>query len=169
MRRILILLQILCHIGQIVTHARHRSSPAAGIESRARHNAEAPLICLVLRGQRDILGDGVAHERVKLVPVHQAEIHVEEAHAVELRCRLCVVVRAVLADAMRHLMPEHGSKLIHIAAQPTNKTAIDRHIVRRIASGIKDGTVRHRPCEGERIHTEYIVAVLHKALHNLID
>ena len=149
LRRILILRKVLRHIGQVVAHAGHRRRTAAGIEPRARHDVESALVGLVLRGQSDVLCDGVAHERIEFIPIHQAHIHVEKAESIELRRRLRVVVRAVLADAVRHLVPEHGGEFVNIAVQPLNQTAVDAHIVRRIACGIKDRTVIDRPREGE--------------------
>ena len=166
LRRILILRKLLRHIGQIIAHARHRRRPAAGVEARTRHDTEAALIRLILRGQGDILRDRVPHERIELVPVHESEVHIEEAHAVELRRRLRIVVCAVLADTVRHLVPEHGGELVHIAVQPADEPAVDRHIVRRIARGVEDRAVRNCPRKGQRVHAQHIVAVTHKALHD---
>ena len=75
----------------------------------------------------------------------------------------------MLADAVRHLMPEHRSELILAAVQPADQPAVDAHIVRRIARCIEDGAVVHRPYKGKRVHTEHIVSVPHKPLHHMID
>ena len=163
---VLILREILRHIRQIVSHARHCRCPAAGIEPRARHDAEAPLVRLVLCGERDIFRHRVTYERIEFVPIHEPKVHVEKAQPIELRCRLRVVVRAVLADAVRHLVPEHGGKLVHISAETADKPAVYAHIVRRVTGGIEDGAVRHRPCKGQRVHAEHVVAVPHEPLHN---
>ena len=166
---ILVLAQILGHIRQIVAHARHRRRSAAGVKPRTRHDVEAALVGFVLCGQSDIFGNGVARECVELVPVHQPRIHVEKTQPIVLRCRLRVVVCTVLADAVRHLMPEHRRELILAAVQPTDQPAVDAHIVRRIARRVKDGTVVHRPYKGKRVHTEHIVSVPHEPLHHMID
>ena len=164
----MILREILRHIRQIVSHARHCRCPAAGIEPRARHDAEAPLVRLVLCGERDILRHRVTYERIEFVPIHEPKVHVEKAQSIELRCRLRVVVRAVLADAVRHLVPEHGGKLVHISAETADKPSVDAHIVRRVTGGIEDGAVSHRPCKGQRVHAEHVVAVPHEPLHNTV-
>ena len=166
--RILILREILCHIGQIVAHAGHRRRTAAWVEPRARHDVKAALVRLVLRGESHILRDGVPHESIQLIPVHQTEIHVEKAHPVELRRCLRVVVRTVLAQPVRHLVPEHGGEFVHVAAETANEPPIDRHVVRRVAGSVEDRAVRHRPCKGERVHAQHIVTVPHEPLHNAV-
>ena len=166
---VLVLAQILGHIRQIVDHARHRRRPAAWVKPRTRHDVEAALVGLVLCGKRDIFSNGVARQCIELVPVHQPRIHVEKTQPVVLGRRLRVVVCTVLADAVRHLMPEHRRELILAAVQPTDQPAVDAHIVRRIARRIKDGTVVHRPYKGKGVHTEHIVSVPHEPLHHMID
>ena len=47
LRRVLILREFLRHIGQVVSHARHRRCAAAGVKARTRHDAEAPLVGLI--------------------------------------------------------------------------------------------------------------------------
>ena len=69
---------------------------------------------------------------------------------------------------MRHLMPEYGSEFIDVAAEASDKSPIDRHVVGRIACRIEDSAVRDCPCKGQRVHTEHIVTVLHEPLHNSV-
>ena len=78
-------------------------------------------------------------------------------------------MRAVLANAVRHLMPEHRGKLVHISIEPADQSAVDAHIVRRIAGSIEYGAVCHCPCKGQRVYAEDIVAVPHEPLHDGVD
>ena len=130
---------------------------------------EAALVRLVLCGQSDVFGNGIARQCIELVPVHQPRIHVEKAHPIVLRCRLRIVMCAVLTDTVRHLVTEHRRNLIHVSVQSANQPAIDAHIVCRIARRVKDGTVVHRPDKRKRVHAEHIVSVLHEPLHHMID
>ena len=168
LRRILVLLQLLRLVGEIIAHTCHCRRAAAGIEPRARHDAEAPLVRLVLRRERNILGNRIVDKCIHLSPVHESRVHVEERHAVVLCRRLCIVMRAVLSEPVRHLMPENGGELVHVPVQPMNESTVDGHVVGRIARRIKDRTVCQRPCKGQGVRAQHIVAVLDQPLHDAV-
>ena len=166
---VLVLEHIARLVRQVVGHAVHGRRRAARIEARARHDVEASGIGIVLRRQCDILRDGVAGQCIELVPVHEASIHVEEAHAVVLGDGLRVVLGAVLLDAVRHLMREHGRNLILVALEAAHERPIDADVIRRETRGVKVTAVVDAPGERQRIDLEHVVAFADKLLHDAVD
>ena len=156
-------------IRQVIGHAVHGRRRAARVEAGARHDVEAACISLVLRRQRDVLGDGVIGQRIELVPVHESGVHVEEAHAVVLRDSLGVILGAVLLDAMRHLVGEDGGELIFIALEAAHERPVDADVVCREAGCIEIVAVVDAPDERQRVDLQHVVALVDELLHDPVD
>ena len=165
---ILILVRIPRLICHIVSHARHRSRRTAGIKTRIRHQAKASRIRLVFRRKRDILSDGIARKPIQFIPVHESVLHIEKAHAIVCCNSLRIILRCMLANAMRHLMPENSGKLIFIQMQNAHESAIYADVICRIARCIEKIIPRHLPSKRKRIGFQHIIPFLRKRTHHTI-
>ena len=166
---VLVLADVLRLVCQVVGHACHGGRTAAGVEARRRHEVEASLVRLKLARQRHVLGDGVADDGIELLPVEIVRRRADGDSRIRFGDGLGVVLRAVLAKAVRHLVAEDSGELVLIVVQRTHEAAIHRDVVGRIAGGIEGVTCGHAPQEGQGVDRERVFAVLCELSENAVD
>ena len=170
--RLFLWIPILAKIARLVLevrrHARHRCRAAARIESRPRRERKAPRVSRVLRRQREELCRRIGRKLLQLLPVHDARRHVEERQAVVRRHRLGVNLGAVVLDAVRHLMTEHGRDL-RFMPENAHEAAVHRDVVRRIARRVEERAVIHMPRKRQCVGGQHEDIRLRQPRHDAVD
>ena len=166
---VVVLVDVLRFIGQVVGHARHGGRAAAGVEARRRHEMEAAFVRFHLARQRDVLGDGVADDGVELLPVEVVCRRADGDSCIRFGDGFGVVLRAVLAEAVRHLVAENGGQLVFVVVQGAHEAAVHRDVVGRIAGGVEGFGCGHAPEEGQGVDGERVFAVLRDLAEHAVD